>query len=291
MIRRPPRSTLFPYTTLFRSRCVRPHAVRPGEGEAAPGGGGLPERLRDRAEGRAAVLLHGPHGRGHRQPPREGGREGEDRADRVGAVDLAGLARGGLRPDDHRPRRGVGHCQLREPQVLLPLRQPGVPEAVPGIGGHPRRPGAPRAVREDTAKARRGRAGGLALHAPAPGRGEEGSRGALEGPARPVGGSLRGRVGQVSVEAERAAYVQKLDRAPRRIVELLAQLDGVERVSLFGSYAQGRRDLFTDLDVLVVWKTDRALLERLRSLYSLEERPIGFPHDEHIEIREERSEE
>jgi len=76
-------------------------------------------------------------------------------------------------------------------------------------------------------------------------------------------------VGQVSVEAERAAYVQKLDRAPRRIVELLAQLDGVERVSLFGSYARGRRDLFTDLDVLVVWKTDRALLERLRSLYSL----------------------
>ena len=76
-------------------------------------------------------------------------------------------------------------------------------------------------------------------------------------------------MGQVSVEAERAAYVQKLDRAPRRIVELLAQLDGVERVSLFGSYAQGRRDLFTDLDVLVVWKTDRALLERLRSLYSL----------------------
>ena len=33
--------------------------------------------------------------------------------------------------------------------------------------------------------------------------------------------------------------------------------------------ARRRRDLFTDLDVLVVWKTDRALLERLRSLYSL----------------------
>src|SRR2546427_9175534 len=50
MIRRPPRSTLFPYTTLFRSG---PHAVRPGEGEEAPGGGGLPERLRDRAESRS----------------------------------------------------------------------------------------------------------------------------------------------------------------------------------------------------------------------------------------------
>src|SRR3712207_7933981 len=31
MIRRPPRSTLFPYTTLFRST---PHAVRPSQGEA-----------------------------------------------------------------------------------------------------------------------------------------------------------------------------------------------------------------------------------------------------------------
>src|SRR5436190_4950098 len=30
MIRRPPRSTLFPYTTLFRSACVRGLWVRPG---------------------------------------------------------------------------------------------------------------------------------------------------------------------------------------------------------------------------------------------------------------------
>src|SRR2546430_11926714 len=29
MIRRPPRSTLFPYTTLFRSICTRPSAERP----------------------------------------------------------------------------------------------------------------------------------------------------------------------------------------------------------------------------------------------------------------------
>src|SRR3712207_8327348 len=30
MIRRPPRSTLFPYTTLFRSRALCPHATRAG---------------------------------------------------------------------------------------------------------------------------------------------------------------------------------------------------------------------------------------------------------------------
>src|SRR2546430_9798128 len=37
MIRRPPRSTLFPYTTLFRSR-----AARPGRGGAVPGGEAVP---------------------------------------------------------------------------------------------------------------------------------------------------------------------------------------------------------------------------------------------------------
>src|SRR5258708_30250626 len=36
MIRRPPRSTLFPYTTLFRSELVRLHAPRVGAGQAEP---------------------------------------------------------------------------------------------------------------------------------------------------------------------------------------------------------------------------------------------------------------
>src|SRR3712207_7369991 len=37
MIRRPPRSTLFPYTTLFRSRPPEPTARSPLPGPAAPG--------------------------------------------------------------------------------------------------------------------------------------------------------------------------------------------------------------------------------------------------------------
>src|SRR2546427_9801940 len=40
MIRRPPRSTLFPYTTLFRSQCVRqpePSPVAESRGECDPG--------------------------------------------------------------------------------------------------------------------------------------------------------------------------------------------------------------------------------------------------------------
>src|SRR5258707_7502836 len=48
MIRRPPRSTLFPYTTLFRSLELL-HRVEPGRHRAARAG---------RDEGVAAVVLH-----------------------------------------------------------------------------------------------------------------------------------------------------------------------------------------------------------------------------------------
>src|SRR5256885_12164500 len=57
MIRRPPRSTLFPYTTLFRSRAagvldgVLPRVLR--DGRAGGGARGGPEK-RDRARGRDA---------------------------------------------------------------------------------------------------------------------------------------------------------------------------------------------------------------------------------------------
>src|SRR2546422_4425294 len=47
MIRRPPRSTLFPYTTLFRSRDGRPRHGGPGfaAGEGASGAGGAGPRI------------------------------------------------------------------------------------------------------------------------------------------------------------------------------------------------------------------------------------------------------
>src|SRR5256885_7180598 len=62
MIRRPPRSTLFPYTTLFRSRSRAPPR--------------LPQRDRG-ALGRRGLVAHGvPRGRGARQ------RQCDRRADR-----------------------------------------------------------------------------------------------------------------------------------------------------------------------------------------------------------------
>src|SRR2546426_12276568 len=98
MIRRPPRSTLFPYTTLFRS-AVAVGEVRPGDVERAvgrdsggwvardkdseglvgtelrvsviekvePGRGKIGGRVRGRAPGAPAVLgFHELHGRAHR---------------------------------------------------------------------------------------------------------------------------------------------------------------------------------------------------------------------------------
>src|SRR3712207_7775882 len=65
MIRRPPRSTLFPYTTLFRSREGGRQAARQ---DRAAGGSGPGSRLRGRAHRRRPVparlpVPQGPEGR------------------------------------------------------------------------------------------------------------------------------------------------------------------------------------------------------------------------------------
>src|SRR3712207_6956769 len=78
MIRRPPRSTLFPYTTLFRSgRAARLHvrglhlpALRGGP-RAVEGGAGPPRVPAPRPQGQAPA-------RGGRRPRRRGGRRSEE---------------------------------------------------------------------------------------------------------------------------------------------------------------------------------------------------------------------
>src|SRR3712207_7654758 len=76
MIRRPPRSTLFPYTTLFRSPTGRPPSrqhLRRGEGGVGPqlghrpgrralhGAGGAAERRRDLGLDRKSTRLNSSH--------------------------------------------------------------------------------------------------------------------------------------------------------------------------------------------------------------------------------------
>src|SRR3712207_8774509 len=59
MIRRPPRSTLFPYTTLFRSGGFLLHQAR-GHAGRGPGGGGGPGRPGADEQGRQGGVGGGP---------------------------------------------------------------------------------------------------------------------------------------------------------------------------------------------------------------------------------------
>jgi predicted nucleotidyltransferase len=56
----------------------------------------------------------------------------------------------------------------------------------------------------------------------------------------------------MQLEAERKQYITSLAGDLEGLVTQLRQMPAVRKVILFGSFAQGRRDLFTDLDLLVV---------------------------------------
>src|SRR2546426_8789139 len=137
MIRRPPRSTLFPYTTLFRSR-----QLRRGDGEVLRGRRELAERrdllLRGRRRLLGAVrrrlgdprdLLHAPHELANtaRLPfrlTRERGREphggvqvGEDRVERL-------THRGRDGADALRSAPALGHRREQLGDLVLRLADP-----------------------------------------------------------------------------------------------------------------------------------------------------------------------
>jgi uncharacterized protein len=65
----------------------------------------------------------------------------------------------------------------------------------------------------------------------------------------------------------RAEYVARLETALERIVSGLKRRPEVKRVLLFGSYSEGRRDLLTDLDLLVVMESHEDFLSRTARLY------------------------
>lgn len=73
---------------------------------------------------------------------------------------------------------------------------------------------------------------------------------------------------------KRAAYAAQLEGAVNRLVAVLSAIPEVERVILFGSYVRGQRDLFTDLDVLVLMRTELEFPERLKYLYRMLDLPV-----------------
>jgi predicted nucleotidyltransferase len=72
---------------------------------------------------------------------------------------------------------------------------------------------------------------------------------------------------ETDLARRRAEYSEALDHALNTVVSRLAAMPQVERVILFGSYAAGRRDLFTDLDLLVVMASEQDFVQRTAELY------------------------
>jgi len=64
------------------------------------------------------------------------------------------------------------------------------------------------------------------------------------------------------ITVRRAEYCQALEHALARIRKRLAEIPEVRKAILFGSSARGRRDLFTDLDLLVVMHSDLDFIQR-----------------------------
>lgn len=62
--------------------------------------------------------------------------------------------------------------------------------------------------------------------------------------------------------ARRQHYVEALARELDALVQQLSRFPEVHKVILFGSYAAGRRDLLTDLDLLVVMDSELDFVTR-----------------------------
>jgi predicted nucleotidyltransferase len=80
----------------------------------------------------------------------------------------------------------------------------------------------------------------------------------------------------IDLEQSRRLYVALLEQSLYSIVEKLKERPDVLRVSVFGSYARGRADLFTDLDVLVIMQTEMPFPERQRTVYQLLASPVDL---------------
>ena len=80
-------------------------------------------------------------------------------------------------------------------------------------------------------------------------------------------------MGDNTLTRKRREYRKLLHYSANGIVARLSGLN-VEKISLFGSYATGRSDLFTDLDVLVIMDTDKPFIDRITEIYSLLALPV-----------------
>ena len=72
---------------------------------------------------------------------------------------------------------------------------------------------------------------------------------------------------ETELEQQRETYRAALERGLRVAVDRLSSIPEVRRIILFGSYREGRRDLFTDLDLLVIMDSEDDPVTRAAALY------------------------
>lgn len=65
---------------------------------------------------------------------------------------------------------------------------------------------------------------------------------------------------------ERERYTAALKHDLDDVIQQLRDIPAVQKVLLFGSYATGRRDLFTDLDLLIVMHSSLDFVTRCAEL-------------------------
>ena len=81
-----------------------------------------------------------------------------------------------------------------------------------------------------------------------------------------------------SLAEQRKSYVERLERAVAELPDRLAAMPAVHRAILFGSWVRGRRDLLTDLDLVVILESDLPFPDRAAALH----RDLGLDVDADI---------
>lgn len=74
------------------------------------------------------------------------------------------------------------------------------------------------------------------------------------------------------LDEKREEYIKLLEKSVEKVTKKLS--GKVERISIFGSYHKKKPDLFTDLDILIIMKTKKPFLERLKEIYPLLSLPV-----------------
>lgn len=72
---------------------------------------------------------------------------------------------------------------------------------------------------------------------------------------------------KINLDQKRRDYRNSLETSLERISNQVREIPEILKVILIGSYATGKRDLFTDLDLIVVMDTELGFIVRTAELY------------------------